>query len=310
VSDIYRPEEGEIYWGYEFCVVAEALRDHGVDPSVATSPRFALHEDKKRPAWDAGDFHEKARELLLPLSGFVLRNVVPHLEEFEGVWHPSRIAQWPLGVHPDLGLLRLHCYPIGFEEMREPRGLGPLRGIYDGAFDYLFAGDEELYDGGIHDHGQRITSFNYTGYQDNIYEACGWFFPEPSDGNIAAHGLLRQYMLKYEKDGAVSMTGEYLMRPTLVAHREIEPGAFHDIDAHDLHEPTMSSYQFAATLFFGSHRVIYTDIWSEEQREESQQPVFFMAGQPHRQIRKRPVIKSEQAKIIIGQFADAGLVAA
>jgi hypothetical protein len=291
-------------------IVEEALRDYGVDPSVTVSPRLALHEDHYRPGWDAGDFHEKARRLVLPLSALVLQEVVPHLEDFDGVWHPTRIAQWPLGVHPDLGLLRLHSYPIGFEEMREPRGLGPLQGICDGAFDYLFADDEELYDGGIHDHGQRLTSFNFVGYQDNVYESSGAFWPEPSDGNIAAHGLLRAYELKYEKTGAVSMTGRGLTRPKLVAHREIEPQTFHDIGAYDLHEPTIPDDEFAATLVFNSHRVIYTDNWSDDVREESQQPVFLMAGQPHVLTRKRPVVTPEQADVIKEQFANAGLLVA
>jgi len=73
------------------------------------------------PSLSAADFFNSAALLLGRETPRVLHEVIPHLEEYAGRWHPAGFMVFALGDTGDGSSLRLHIWPRG---LRRPHSAG------------------------------------------------------------------------------------------------------------------------------------------------------------------------------------------
>ena len=232
----------------------------------------------------SNQFMDEAGGMLEDLSGLIMELAVPNLPDLAGRWHPSGFMVFPMGMHPQLGSLRLHIWPQELRNIKE-RGHGLLYSHKWGL----------VRDGDIHNHAWDIISQVIKGYSDNIVgmnpigEDMSWCIGK--EGKQEYLDIYRIHRVDYDPYGVVTLKPHYLdahnsmqfrhamggsygdteLRPNpayttphtkyggwvyagLVTHRDCEPGTLHRIDAGVLHTPTIPYGRFAATLAWNSYR--------------------------------------------------------
>jgi hypothetical protein len=183
-----------------------------------------------------GEFFEQAHDLLGPVGDIVQADVIPSLEEHAGRWHPSGYMVYSLGVHRDLGSLRLHIWPQNMRrsETRDVPGLPR----------------------DVHDHVLHIASVAVGGvYEDDIFkvERVG---RDLTDEQVARDGLLRIFTFPDDdpSTGTLVTDGRFV-RATPIEHRIVPKDDTHSIEAGTFHAPAISEDALAATLSFSSNRI-------------------------------------------------------
>jgi len=172
-------------------------------------------------------FFEVAEALLDKATPAVQTEVIPELESYKGRWHPLGFMVYPLGVHPEIGSLRLHIWPITFRE--------------------TIAGGS-----GIHNHAwniaSRVVAGEYTDARFQIDETTTL----PADKTLPANWL-RVFMPKkvagepdcLSSDGTiVSVRNEGEVR--------VSAGWNHRLVPEEFHLPTIPLTRLASTLVLDS----------------------------------------------------------
>lgn len=186
----------------------------------------------------AAEFFSRAPKLLDQLGNVVAAEIIPNLEHYRGRWHPTGFMAYPLGVHPQLGDLRLHIWPKGLRQ-RRLIGKGPMG---------------EIHDGDIHDHSWNIVSLVMEFYSDNFYDVSS--VPGESLLEQKDSSRFRVYNVTYAKNGRQGLaTSGNCVEAGVKDVRAARRGDFHTIDAGVFHAPTIPEDKLGATLVFSSPRV-------------------------------------------------------
>ncbi|OGH24078.1 MAG: hypothetical protein A2698_00550 [Candidatus Levybacteria bacterium RIFCSPHIGHO2_01_FULL_42_15] len=174
-----------------------------------------------------GDHFNRAASFLTETSSVVLKEIVPHLEDYPGRWNPGSFMVFPLGLHDELGSLRLHVWPAGLRET----SYGP----------------------NIHEHGWHLSSLVLVGhYSDNLYKLEHASVVD-SGASRAKADLLRLYMTKRNTGGQDALiTDGTLVRPKIISERQIPEGQIHHIEAGAYHFTTIPLEQLVVTLVVDS----------------------------------------------------------
>jgi hypothetical protein len=209
--------------------MAAALEQFGILPPTASASM--QHGQEYLPA---ADFFEQATGLLEPLSDVVATEVVPHLDEQRGRWHPAGYMVYSLGTHAALGSLRLHIWP------RERR----------------LSDTREGTPRDVHDHVLHIASVAVGGtYEDDIYSVA-MAGRNMSDEQIAEGGLLRVFTFPDDQPSSgVLVTDGRVVKAEPIKRRVVPVTSTHVIEAGTFHAPAIPDSGLAATLSFSSPRV-------------------------------------------------------
>lgn len=178
----------------------------------------------------AEDFFEQAEILVARASPIVLREIVPHLEDFPGRWNPGGFMVFPLGLHDVLGSLRLHVYPRGI-----PR--------------------ETAQGPNIHNHAWHLFSRVLVGsYTDTLYALERIRRATDPEAAHPESGLLRVFETRRNPGGRDRLvTDGALVRAVPLIDRQASAGQVHTIEADVVyHLPTVSPEQLTATLVLDS----------------------------------------------------------
>ncbi|HTE22299.1 MAG TPA: hypothetical protein VK674_04635 [Candidatus Limnocylindria bacterium] len=251
-----------------------SLQKYGFDPSLAERAR--LH--RERNILYADEFYERAGNDLAIYRQIVVGEVIPHLEEYEGNWHPSGFMIFHLGMHPELGSIRLHIWPKGLR-MREDRGAGKLGDVYDGD---------------IHDHGWFVIAEALAEYKDTIYKVG--FGPRSfTEEELVTSGLFAVHSVSYFENGLVGLTelpfvGRVRAAPS--EQRTIQPTDLHLLTPGQFHAPTIPDDELAATLAINSHR-------------EIPGPHVLLQGRMQTLLRPRPSVTTEHKLLAKAQLLEA-----
>ena len=169
-----------------------------------------------------------AEKLLTKAAPIVLEKVVPNLEDFPGRWNPGGFMVFPLGIHEDLGSLRLHIWPAGVPRETEQ---GP----------------------NIHDHGWHLSSRVLAGqYADTIFELKD-VSPSDIDGLNIEKGLLRLYQTKRNAGGQDTLvTDGTIVKAISIADRQVVEGQIHHIPFGVYHKSDIPVDRLTATLVLDS----------------------------------------------------------
>lgn len=173
-------------------------------------------------------FFEYAEPLLKKLNEVVISEIIPSLEKYSGKWHPLGFMVFPLGIHNELGSLRLHIWPEG------------KRVKIDGG-------------SGIHNHGWYIASYVVAGtYSDERYrikEVADKIMPNeqlPKD-------LLRVFQATKRSGLPDALTTDGSVVKIVSSDKiEMTAGKIHKLEPKVFHLPTISDYQLAVTLVLDS----------------------------------------------------------
>lgn len=176
----------------------------------------------------AEDFFQKAEGALAQLAPVVLEEVVPHLEEYHGRWNPGGFMAFPLGLHDELGSLRLHIWPVGVPRENSD---GP----------------------NIHNHAWFLSSRILAGvYSDTLFELEEHDVMTDSE-YIRSEGLLQVFETRRNPDGLDELVTDGLfVRPIPILNREVSAGGTHRIYLDMYHVTTVPIEQLAMTLIFDS----------------------------------------------------------
>lgn len=171
-------------------------------------------------------YFDRATTALGRLAPAVFEDVVPNLDEVPGRWNPGGFIVFPLGMHNDLGSLRLHVWPKGMSRESEN---GP----------------------NIHNHAWLLASQVLTGmYKDTLYDVQPSLDDEqPPEGEEP----LRLYRRSRDEIGRdVLVTDGKPMIAVPVEERRVPAGGTHTIDRDVYHLTTIPDDELAATLVFDS----------------------------------------------------------
>lgn len=227
-----------------------SLEQFGIIEPVTSSP--ALHAETCEMGHD--EYIERTSKLLEELGEVVTGTVVPQLENFSGVWHPSGFVVFQLGVHPDFGQLRLHVWP---ESLRKLGDIGDT----------------------IHDHSWHVSSLVLKGvYSDDITDLES--VTVDSEEKRRQEGLLHVFEARYsEKDQSIVLaTDGDCVRITSRQERHVPEGDTHAIEPRIFHQPTIPSTIGTATLVLNSFRAVehgpyvLMDVPNEQQPPRGRQP--------------------------------------
>lgn len=187
------------------------------------------------------EFFAQAKELLQKLYLPVEDEIIPHLDDYDGRWHPSGFMVYALGTHPQLGNLRLHIWPQNLRRRllkgREKMG--------------------DIYDGDIHNHAWDITSITMTHYRDNLYKVERVGDSGMDDAEFDAKGLFRIFNVSYQENARQSLvTNGAVASATVIEARETQRGDILNT-AHTtvFHSPVIADDLFGCTLVFDSIRM-------------------------------------------------------
>ena len=209
-----------------------SLKEYGILPTDTATA--LLHADDSRISPE--QFFSESKELLGKLSEVVREEVIPHLEDYEGRWHPSGFMVYALGVHPKLGNLRFHIWPKNLRR-RLIKGRGAMGDIYDGD---------------IHNHAWNIVSFVMEYYSDNFYELKDATTPY----NESNSSLFRVFNVKYGENAEQGLVTEgRCVEASLSKQRVANRGDIHTINTSIFHAPTIPDDMLGSTLVLDSFRV-------------------------------------------------------
>jgi len=200
------------------------LQELGIRPG-----QDVQHRQKADPRdFPAASHLDKAASFLEVASPLVLREVVPHLDDIPARWNPGGFMVFPLGLHDELGSLRLHVWAAGVPRQTDQ---GP----------------------NIHEHGWHLSSKIIAGpYTDNLYKLDQAALLD-SETLVNEDGLLGLYMTRRNAEGQDSLiTDGTLVRPKLIAERSVPEAEVHHIEAGVYHLTTIPLEQLVATLVVDS----------------------------------------------------------
>lgn len=182
----------------------------------------------------AKDFFRDAEALLNEAAPTVLEQVVPHLEEYKGRWNAGGFMAFPLGMHDELGQLRLHVWPKGIERENSE---GP----------------------NIHNHGWYLSSRILAGvYSDTLYRRENHGIVTDQE-LIKTEGLLQVFETRRDPDGHHALTSEGLFaRAIPISTREVSAGGTHRLYLEMYHVTTVPVEQLAVTLIMDSPAIATT----------------------------------------------------
>jgi hypothetical protein len=205
---------------------------------VATDSATSLLHKEISPISDA-QFFLQSSQLLQKLEPTVRNDIIPNLEDYDGRWHPSGFMVYALGMHPQLGSLRLHIWPKNLRR-RLVKGRGKMG---------------EIYDGDIHNHAWNISSLTMQYYKDNLYQVEG--VESSSEQDFNDRGLFRVFNVSYQKDARQALvTNGKVVKATITDQREASNGdIIHTAHTHIFHSPTIPEDTLGATLVFDSARM-------------------------------------------------------
>ncbi len=219
-----------------------SLEQYGIQPGGDESHKF----DPSAPLMDESVFYEGALDLLEEMAPIVLDEAPDSLANMEGRWNPGAFMVFPLGVHPELGSLRLHLFPNSI-----PRG-----------------GDGPH----VHDHAWYLASRVLTGeYRDDIVEVEVTDVDEQERADfLGIYETRRPTGLRntFRNIGRVSAS-------RLVESRLFSAGNSHTISPGVLHVPTVPEHMQGSTLVFvsaaiaDSTRVIMPSSLAEQDRQRA-----------------------------------------
>lgn len=194
----------------------------GIQTDIKETHQFTTEERRI----GSGEFFERATVMLDELSGSVLENILPNLENFSARWNPMGFMVFPLGSHPELGILRLHVWPRNLRKLT-PKGEP------------------------IHNHAWHLASRILTGvYSDDVYTVTE-HKPDPIDeSQRRQRGLLRVFSVGYGNTGGILETDGSCMRVELKEHRIVEANQHHFIEEGVFHNTTIAHDKLVATLVF------------------------------------------------------------
>lgn len=173
-----------------------------------------------------GGYFDRATTALGRLAPAVFEDVVPNLAEVSGRWNPGGFIVFPLGMHDDLGSLRLHVWPKG---MSRESDNGP----------------------NIHNHAWLLASQVLTGtYTDTIYNVRPSGDIEQATEEDEPLRLYRRTRDEIGRD--VLVTDGAAVTPLPVEDRRVSAGGTHTIDRDIYHLTTIPDDELAATLVFDS----------------------------------------------------------
>lgn len=213
------------------------LNEKGIYLVDSTAPM--LHVEKNNIS--EKDFFSQTKKLLAELAPLVRNEVVPHLESFEGRWHPSGFMVYPLGTHPVLGTLRFHIWPKGLRR-RVLKGRGDMGYVYDGD---------------IHNHAWNLTSLALEYYQDIIFEVNDTPEQGLSDKQVNKNDQwFRVFNVHYSQDVRQSLrTDGRSVYVEMKEQRYAQKGEMHTIKVGVYHAPNIPENLLGATLVFDSFRL-------------------------------------------------------
>lgn len=174
------------------------------------------------------EFFQQAEAKLAEVAPVVLEEVVPHLEKYSGRWNPGGFMAFPLGLHDELGQLRLHIWP---ESIERESSDGP----------------------NIHNHSWYLSSLILAGvYSDKLFKLHNWSTTDPEI--IKDEGLVEVFQTIRNPAGqdAFVSTGRFV-KPVSSFERVVTKGATHRIVPEMYHVTTVPVDQLAVTLIFDSH---------------------------------------------------------
>jgi len=194
-----------------------SLERHGIQPGGDGSHEF----DPSISPMDESVFHKRALDLLETIAPRVLDQAPDSLANMEGRWNPGAFMVFPLGVHSELGSLRLHLFPNSITR----GGDGPH----------------------VHDHAWYLASRVLTGeYRDDIVEVT----VEEVDGRADFLGI---YETRRPTDSRNTFRNiGRVSASKLVESRSFKAGESHTISPGVLHIPTVPEHMEGATLVFVS----------------------------------------------------------
>ena len=187
------------------------------------------------------EFFVQAKALLQDLQLPVEEEILPHLEKYDGRWHPSGFMVYALGTHPQLGDLRLHIWPQNLRRRllkgREKMG--------------------DIYDGDIHNHAWDITSITMTHYRDNLYKVERVADSDIDDAEFHAKGFFRIFNVSYQENARQSLvTNGVVVSANVIETRETQRGdILNTMHTTVFHAPIIADDMFGCTLVFDSIRM-------------------------------------------------------
>lgn len=201
------------------------LEQFGIQPGNDGADRLPVEASWSK----ASEFFWRAKILLDSLSDEVLREIVPHLEQQSGRWHPTGFMVFPLGIHKELGSLRLHIWPKGLRRVA-PKG------------------------DTIHDHSWHLASRVLVGvYNEEFYSVEESDTLPDTEYARRESGLLRVFRTDYNPGSAdVLITDGACVKVKLVEPRSIKAGNLHTIEAGVFHRHTILQDELAAALVLNS----------------------------------------------------------
>lgn len=187
----------------------------------------AAHAIRAERQIDAAAFFREATGILNARAMQVTDEVLPNLEHYPGKWHPLGFMVYPMGIIPEVGILRLHIWPAG---LRMARGTGP----------------------GIHDHGWHLASKALKRvYFDEIHDLHK--VDAPNEKARVAAGGLTSFTVQYEQgkpDGLMPDGDTFVTE--ISEYRAVPAGDIHTIEAGVFHVSSIPEDRVAATLALDS----------------------------------------------------------
>ncbi len=176
----------------------------------------------------AEDFFRDAEVLLSDVALTVLEQVVPNLEAHQGRWNAGGFMAFPLGMHDELGQLRLHVWPKGIERENSE---GP----------------------NIHNHAWLLSSRVLAGvYSDTLYRVEDHGIVTDKE-LIKTEGLLQVFETRREPEGHNALITEgSFMKPIPILNRETPAERTNRTYLEMYHVTTVPVEQLAVTLILDS----------------------------------------------------------
>lgn len=198
----------------------EDLKAHGIMPGEDLKH---VNPGESVPDVHALEYFDAVAAKLPTLVETIEGSVAEELDVFANRWNPGGFMVFPLGLHRELGSLRLHVWPT--EEQRKVIEGGPH----------------------IHSHGWHLASLVLRGtYRDELYDI------RETDENTG----LRLYTQQRIEGGRDKLTTDGVnVEPIVVDRRAIAEGGIHTIVSGVLHKPTVKDDDHSITLVFDSKAI-------------------------------------------------------
>lgn len=170
---------------------------------------------------DPDEYFAQATTFLDDLSPGVFEHVAPELDDYADRWNPGGFMVFPLGLHEELGSLRLHVWPPGAPRKSAD---GPS----------------------IHSHAWHLCSEVLSGtYSDTLFNV-------ESAAEEGQENVFTLYKTKRKDNGEDALVADGNVKATPIGEREFSSGEIHTIEAGVYHIPTVSQEGHAATLVLDS----------------------------------------------------------